>query len=172
MHAIWITGLGRSGKTTLARGIAEYLRSDHQRVEILDETEIRRSLGGSFGYSREERSRVSRILCTMAKLLTKNDVIAIVPATTALQECRDFNRSELPSYLEIQLDCPLDVCMERDQTQGYRRALQGDLDHFVGVDTVYEISRDFDLCIDTALQSEAESLSQAIGFLDEALVYA
>lgn len=172
MHAIWITGLSRSGKTTLAQGLAHHLRSSEQVVEIVDGAEVRRRLGNVFGYSREERIRLNRVLCTMAGLLTRNGVITIVPAITPLEECREFNRRELPSYTEIHLSCPIEVCRQRDIRDEYEQSLRGDLDHFIGVDDPYELPRSPDLVLDTGLLSIADTLDEAIHFLHESLVYA
>lgn len=172
MHAIWITGLSRSGKTTLAQGLAQHFRSSNQVVEIVDGAEVRRRLGNVFGYSREERIRLNRVLCTMAGLLTRNGVITIVPAITPLEECREYNRRELPSYTEIHLSCPAEVCRQRDVRDEYEQALRGDLDHFVGIDDPYELPRSPDLCLDTSLLGIDDTLEEAILFLQEALVYA
>ena len=169
MHTIWITGLSRSGKTTIAEGIAQFLRASDQRVQILDGREIRDSVGDFFGYSKEERMRVNRVLCTMAKILAENNIFPVVPSITPHQESRDFNRRELDPYLEIYLDCSVESCIERDRNNLYKKALQGDIQHFIGVDDPYEVPRNSDCKIDTATQEPDQSVAQAIAFVRGAI---
>jgi adenylylsulfate kinase len=168
-HTIWLTGLSRSGKTTLAESIAGYLASTGSRAEILDGVAVREELGDFFGYSREERMKVNRVLCAMAKLLARHGVIPIVTAITPYQESRDFNRRELNRYLEIYVDCPVEVCMSRDAQGLYRKAMRGDLKHFVGVDDPYEVPKTYDLRVHTAAEEPAQSCARAVAFVREAM---
>jgi adenylylsulfate kinase len=168
-HTIWLTGLSRSGKTTLARALAERLVAKGLRVEILDGVEVREEVGDFFGFSREERMKVNRVLCAMARLLARHDVIPIVTAITPYQESRDFNRRELARYLEIYVDCPLDVCVSRDAQGLYRKAMRGDIRHFVGVDDPYEVPKTYDLRILTGRESSEESAARLREFVGSAL---
>ena len=168
-HVIWFTGLSRSGKTALAELLASHIRSSGQEVEILDGKLIRDELTGFFGYSKEERLKVSRVLCVMARHLTRHDVTSIVTAITPYQESRDYNRSECTSYIEIYVDCPIDVCMERDESGLYKKAMQGDLKHFIGVDDPYEVPKNHDMRVLTATESLEESSRKVNTFIDERL---
>jgi len=169
MHTIWFTGLSRSGMSTLGESLANALRSRGHHVEVLDGKIVREELGDYFGYSREERIRVSRVLSMMAKMLSRHGIIPIVTSITPYQESRDFNRSELSRYLEIFLDCPVDVCLQRDHTGQYRRAMQGDITHFVGVDDPYEIPRNPDLRVCTAVEAVEESAARVREFVFRAI---
>lgn len=155
--------------TTLADSLAGQLCSQGRRVEILDGKLIRDELTEFFGYSRSERIKVSRVLCLMARLLARNGIIPIVTAITPYQESRDFNRRELDSYLEIFVDCPVEVCRSRDESGLYERAMRGDIKHFIGVDDPYEIPRDPDLRIFTAEESPDESSKKLHLFIETAL---
>lgn len=164
-HTIWFTGLSRSGMTTLAESLAGDLRSRGQRVEILDGKLIRDELTDFFGYSRAERIKVSRVLCLMARLLARNGIIPVVTSITPYQESRDFNRRALEPYLEIFVDCPVAVCMERD-TQGlYQKAMRGDLRHFIGVDDPYEIPKNPDLRVMTDEEPAEKSAARVAEFV-------
>lgn len=165
-HTIWITGLSKSGKTTVAEGIEAALRESGQQAHVLDGRTVRESLGNIFGYSKQERMKVSRVLCTMAKTLATNGVIPIVTSITPHQESRDFNRRELDLYLELYLDCPVEVCIERDVEGLYRKAINGDIEHFIGVDDVYEVPRTYDCRIDTAALAPDEAIAAALSFID------
>lgn len=162
---IWFTGLSLSGKTTLAERLAEALRQDGHAVEVLDGKIVREELAGFFGYSREERIKVSRVLATMAKLLARNGVVPIVTSITPHQESRDYNRRELPGYLEVFLDCSVETCAARDSKGLYQRAIRGDVKHFVGVSDPYEIPRQADLRLSTDGIAPDASAGEVIAFV-------
>ena len=168
-HTVWLTGLSLCGKTTLAEALATHLRAEGRRVEVLDGKIIRDEVGDFFGYSREERMKVNRVLCMMARLLARHEILPIVTALTPFQESRDFNRRELAPYLEIYVDCPVEVCITRDQQGLYKRAMRGDIKHFVGVDDPYEIPRNPDLRISTEKESPGESARRICTFVTQAL---
>jgi adenylylsulfate kinase len=171
-RTIWFTGLSRSGKTTLAESLATCLRSRGMRVEILDGKIIRDEMGDCFGYSKEERMKVNRLLCLMARHLARHDIIPIVTAITPYQESRDFNRRELSPYIEIFADCPVEVCLTRDEQGLYKRAIRGDLKHFIGVDDPFEIPRNPDLRVSTANASIEDSALKVNAFITAALAIA
>ena len=167
-HTIWFTGLSRSGKSTLAESLAVFLRSQGRVVEILDGKMVRDEMD-FFGYSREERNKVNRVLAVMARLLARHRIVPIVTSITPYQESRDFNRRELSPYMEIYVDCPVEVCMTRDEQGLYRRAMRGDIKHFIGVDDPYEIPRGADLRICTAQASAEDSARQVCEFVARTL---
>lgn len=162
---IWLTGLSQSGKTTIADGIAIWLTEHSRPSQILDGSFVRDELGNFFGYSRDERIKVSRVLCVMAKLLTQNGIYPIVTAITPHEESREFNRTELDAYVELYIKCSVDVCVERDTSGQYRRAMRGDLSHFIGVDVAYDIPKRPDLTIDTEDHSRDQCVAIATAFL-------
>ena len=167
---VWFTGLSRSGMTTLAESLATFLRDRGKRVEILDGKLIRDEMGDFFGYSKEERIKVSRVLCVMARLLARHNIIPIVTSITPYQESRDFNRRELQPYTEIYVDCPVEVCETRDVEGLYKRAIRGDLKHFVGVDDPYEIPKNPDFRIDTAHEAVDACTSKINAYVAGVLV--
>lgn len=168
-HTIWLTGLSRSGKTTIAQGIAHWMSDRGARTQILDGRFVRDELGNFFGYSREERIKVARVLSVMAKLLARNEVYPIVTAITPHEESREFNRRELDPYLEIYVECSVEKCMERDEMGLYAKATKGDLRHFIGVDVPFDVPRAHDLTINTEQATPEESIIQAIDGLSPSL---
>ena len=168
-HTIWITGLSRSGKTTIAEGISEFLQSKGRPVEIIDGSQVRSELGDFFGYSQEERMKVSRVLCSMAKLLAKRGVIPIVASITPYQESRDYNRHELSPYVEIFVECDVEICVSRDTHNLYRKAMIGDIKHFIGIDDPYEVPKNYDLRINTSKETPEQSIAKTISFIETIL---
>lgn len=167
---VWLTGLSQSGKSTIADGIARWLTVERDvHVQILDGRFVRDELGNFFGYSKEERIKVSRVLAVMAKLLSSNGVYPIVTAITPYEESRELNRTELDPYFEIYVECSVETCIERDDQGLYRKALKGDLPNYIGVDVPYEIPKAHDLTIPTEQATPEESVRRAVTFLSEML---
>lgn len=171
-HTIWLTGLSRSGKTTIATGVADWLSERGVQTQILDGRFVRDELGNFFGYSREERIKVSRVLAVMAKLLAQNDVYPIVTAITPHDESRNFNRMELNPYFEIYVECAVETCISRDDRGLYQRAIRGDLPHFIGVDVPYDVPKSPDLSINTERDEPEESIARAIHAVSASLGFA
>ncbi len=54
---VWLTGLPGSGKTTIARGVAERIKGMGYHVEVLDGDWVRKTINPDAGFDREGRSR-------------------------------------------------------------------------------------------------------------------
>lgn len=155
--AIWITGLPGSGKTTLARRVAGVLAARGISVKLLELDEIRQVLTPEPAYSASERELVYRALVYMAELLTEAGIPVIIDATGHRRAWRELARELIPLFAEVQLRCPLEVCMERETTRKsglaprgiYARA--GRVGSTVpGVDLPYEESPSAELLLDTS----------------------
>ena len=69
-------------------------------------------------------------------------------------------RIRIPNFLEIHLDCPLEVLVERDVKGLYKKALAGEIDHFTGVSDPYETPLDADVTIDSSRESAEEGVGK------------
>jgi len=154
--AIWITGLPGSGKTTLARGVAAALKARGIPLKRLELDEIRRVVTPAPTYSASEREIVYRALVYMAKLLTEAGVPVVMDATGHRKAWRDLARRLIPRFAEVQLQCPLSVCMEREQTRHATLGPQGIYARggqpgstVPGLDFLYEESLSPELELDT-----------------------
>jgi adenylylsulfate kinase len=113
--AIWITGRPGSGKTTLAQRVLEALRERGLRVRLLDLDPVQRILLGRRATSQEEQDVVHRVLAYAAKLLTEAGASAIVDATAGRRAWRQTAGDLIASFAEIQLLCPVEICLERER---------------------------------------------------------
>ncbi|MBI4240785.1 MAG: adenylyl-sulfate kinase [Candidatus Rokubacteria bacterium] len=154
--AIWITGLPGSGKSTLARAVAAALAARRISVKLLELDQIRRVLTPAPTYSAGEREIVYRALVYMAKLLTEAGIPVIVDATGHRRAWRELARELIPLFAEVQLRCPLPVCVERERTRRRRSVPSGIYARagqpgatVPGVDLPYEES----LCPEAALDT-------------------
>jgi adenylylsulfate kinase len=160
---LWFTGLSGAGKTTTARALLESFRAAGRRAELLDGDELRATISKGLGFSHEDRLENIKRIVYISKLLSRNGVIVMVSAITPYREMRDYARSELPGYVEVFVDCPLEECERRDVKGLYAKARQSQLPHFTGVSDPYETPDHPDLVIRTM---EADVQSNVAALLD------
>lgn len=146
---IWVTGLPSSGKSTLARGLAERLKGLGIRVEVLESDELRRVLTPSPSYSEEERRWFYGVLVYIASLLARNGVNVIIDATGNRRIYRDLARRRFKRFVEVYARCPLEVCMKRDVKGLYKRALEGRITTLPGLQRPYEEPTNPEITVDT-----------------------
>jgi adenylyl-sulfate kinase len=142
---VWFTGLSGSGKTTLSQLVYKYLQeSGTNNIEVLDGDIIRTHLSKGLGFSKEDRYINLRRIGWVAQLLTKHKVPNLVAAISPYQEIRDEVRKMVEdaggkgSFVEVFVDCPLEVCKERDPKGLYARAMRGEIKDFTGITHPYE----------------------------------
>ena len=155
--AIWITGPPGSGKSTLARLAAGRLAAVGAPVTVLELDRLRAVITPEASYTDAERDVVYRALVFIATALVGAGQPVIIDATAHRREWRDLARACLTRFAEVQLDCPLSLCMAREETRpcGYAPehiyAAAGRPGARVpGVDVAYEPAAAAELVIDTA----------------------
>jgi adenylylsulfate kinase len=162
---LWFTGLPGSGKTTLACLMAERLRQQGQKTEVLDGDGIRRMISG-LGYSREDRRRQVLYSAFMATVLNKNGISVtaafISPYRSVRKEARDLLGTR---FVEIFVDCPISVCRKRDPKGLYKKFKDGLITGLTGVDDPYEVPIDPEIILKTADFTPDECLSKIKDFL-------
>ena len=123
---LWLTGLSGAGKSTLAVEIAKALEKKLIPCELLDGDVIRANLSKDLGFSKEDRNANVARVGFVCSLLNKHGVIAVVALIAPYQEAREHLRLTLPELVEVYVDCPLEVCIERDPKGLYKKALAGE----------------------------------------------
>jgi adenylyl-sulfate kinase len=165
---LWFTGLPASGKSTVARLVAQALLARGERVEVLDGDEIRRHLSHGLGFSRADREENLRRIAFVADLLSRNGVHAISAAIAPFRTGRDEVRLRLGSrFVEVYLDAPVEVCARRDPKGLYARAFSGEIENFTGVSDPYEPPHKPELTLHTSVESPHESAARVLAYLDE-----
>jgi adenylylsulfate kinase len=165
---IWFTGLPCSGKSTVARLIEFQLLSWSYRVEVLDGDVVRRCLTKGLGFSREDRDENIRRIGFVCHLLARNGVIAIGAAISPYRATRDEIRRLIGSFVEVYVNCPLRICMERDVKGMYKKAQAGEIAGFTGVSDPYEEPLSPELTLHTDRETPVESARKVLEWLKEA----
>lgn len=136
--AVWITGLPASGKSTLARALAEELERRGKRVCILESDTLRKILTPAPRYDEAERNTFYGAVAHFAGVLTAHGVPVVVDATGNRRAYRDRAREGIPNFLEVYVECPLSVCLSRDPKGIYRRGIDGTATDVPGLTAEYE----------------------------------
>jgi sulfate adenylyltransferase len=167
--AIFFTGLSGSGKSTIARGLAEALTERGDRtVSLLDGDHVRRLLSAGLTFSRADRDlNIARIGYVAAEV-ARHGGIAICAPIAPYAEARAAARAmvtEVGDFLLVYVSTPVDVCAARDRKGLYAKARAGLISGFTGVSDPYEEPRDADLVLDTSVMTRQEAVDAVLKML-------
>jgi adenylyl-sulfate kinase len=154
---IWLTGMNRSGKSTLAAHLAKGFAIAGRRVELLDEDGDAAVLLDGLGASKEDHAKAVGRLGFVAKAVMRNGGIAICAALSPYRDARDQLRKEARRFVEVFADCAMEKLQQRDPEGIYRRALAGELKQVPGVDVPYEPPGHADVTVHTDQINVAEA---------------
>ena len=165
---IWLTGLSGSGKSTIAVQLEKQLAAKGVRTYILDGDNIRHGLNKNLGFSPEDRTENIRRIGEVAKLFVDAGMLAITAFISPYRGDRDQVRALVPAgdFVEVLVDCPLDVCEGRDVKGLYAKARAGQIPEFTGISAPYEAPLKPELTLRTATQSVEQSVAQILGSLE------
>lgn len=169
-YVVWMTGLSGAGKTTIALILVDELMKRGQKVERLDGDVVRQSLTRDLGFTAEDRKKNIERVTFVAKLLSRNGVGVVCSFISPYQAVRDDVRANTTNFLEVFVDAPLDVVIERDVKGMYKKAIAGEIPNFTGISDPFEAPQRPDIHLQTD-QTTAEECAQAILAKLEALGY-
>jgi adenylyl-sulfate kinase len=139
-------------------------------VEILDGDVVRENLSKGLGFSKEDRDINIRRIAFVAHLLQRNGVFVITAAISPYREVRGEVRRAVEGdgaeFVEVYVECPLDVLAERDVKGLYKKALAGEIQGFTGVSDPYEAPRAPDVAVRTHEESIETSAGRIIAELE------
>jgi sulfate adenylyltransferase len=169
---VFLTGLSGSGKSTIARGLADALREQGDRtITLLDGDAVRRELSAGLGFSRADRDlNVRRIGWVAAEIARHRGVgicCPIAPYAQARATAREMALAGGAGFLLVHVATPLEVCERRDRKGLYARARAGLLTGMTGVDDPYEEPTDADLVVDTTDLTVDDAVQAVLHHLTE-----
>jgi adenylyl-sulfate kinase len=150
--------MSAAGKTTTARLLEERLRALGARVEVLDGDVVRTRLSKGLGFSKEDRDENIRRIGFVCELLSRNGVVSIAAAISPYRALRDEVRARIPSFVEVYMECPVEVLIERDVKGLYKKALSGEIPRFTGISDPYEAP----LAPEVIIHSDRETPEEAV----------
>ena len=166
---LFFTGLSGSGKSTIARDLADVLaeRSDRQ-VSLLDGDLVRSLLSAGLTFSRADRDlNIARIGFVAAEVARHGGIAIcapIAPFAAARAQVRQLV-SEAGDFFLIHVATPVEVCEARDRKGLYAKARAGIITQFTGVSDPYEEPADAELVIDTSAMTRADAVEAVLKML-------
>ena len=165
---VWFTGLSGSGKSTIAVAVEKALLGRGVRAFVLDGDNIRHGLNKNLGFSPADRTENIRRIGEVAKLFTDAGVVALTAFISPYRADRDQARAVMQpgDFIEVLVDCPLEVCEQRDVKGLYQKARAGQIPEFTGISAPYESPLSPELTIRTHTQPAEESAQQVLSCLE------
>jgi len=164
---IWFTGLSGSGKTTLGNLLEYELYNRGYLTYMLDGDNIRSGLNSNLGFSEEDREENIRRIGHVARLFVDAGFITITAFISPFEKERKL-ASDLVGkerFVEVFVDCPLDVCIERDTKGLYKKALNNEIPEFTGISSPYEPPANPDILLDTSVLGVEASIDKILDYL-------
>lgn len=148
---IWFTGLSGSGKSTISNALEVRLNKKKINTYILDGDNLRAGICSNLGFENKDRDENVRRAAEISKLFFDAGIVVICSLISPFQKQRDFVRSLFPShsYFEIYLSTPINECESRDNKGLYKKARNGLIQNFTGINSPYEAPLTANLTIDT-----------------------
>jgi adenylylsulfate kinase len=165
--AVWITGLPASGKSTVARSLESLLAALQVDVAVLESDALRKILTVDPQYGDEERERFYRQMTWIGALLVEHGVPVIFDATANRRRYREPAGRRIARFLEVWVDCPLDVCMARDPKGIYRQAREGVAGNVPGLQAAYEPPEDPAIVVRGDTESPESAARRIVAKLEE-----
>ena len=163
--AVWITGLPASGKSTLAATLARQLRVLGVNVAVLESDALRTVFSRTPRYDEQDREYFYGSLAFVGRVLTEHGISVIFDATANRRRYRDRARQQIPRFVEVFVECPLEVCVQRDPKGIYRQARDGTASNVPGAQAPYEPPKNPDIVIHGDRDDPEDAAHQVIGLL-------
>jgi adenylylsulfate kinase len=167
---VWLTGLSGSGKSTIAVDLEKRLLERGVRAYILDGDNVRHGLNKNLGFSPEDRTENIRRIGEVAKLFTDAGLVAITAFISPYRADRDQVRALMKpgDFVEIFVECPVDVCEQRDVKGLYKKARAGEIKEFTGISAPYEAPAKPELVLPSHEVSVEAAVAKVVAHLEAA----
>jgi adenylyl-sulfate kinase len=146
-----------AGKSTISALLEHRLREAGAKVEVLDGDVVRTHLSKGLTFSKEDRDENIRRIGFVCEMLSRHGVIAIAAAISPYRAVREEVRARIPNFVEVYVECPLEVLSSRDVKGLYKKALAGEIPQFTGVTDPYEPPLDPEVTVNSSTETPEES---------------
>lgn len=164
---LWLTGLSGAGKSATANAVERRLHAMGRHSYTLDGDNLRHGLTRDLGFTDADRVENVRRIAEVAKLFVDAGMIVLVSAISPFRDERSMAREMMDEgeFIEIFVDCPIEVCEQRDPKGLYRKARAGQIKNFTGVDSAYEPPENPEIVLKTGERSVEEVADQVVDYL-------
>jgi len=164
---LWLTGLSGAGKSATANAVERRLHAMGRHSYTLDGDNLRHGLTRDLGFTAADRVENVRRIAEVARLFVDAGLIVLVSVISPFRDERRMAREmmEEGEFVEVFVDCPIEVCERRDPKGLYRKARAGEIRNFTGVDSAYEPPESPEIVLKTAEHSVDEVAEQVMDYL-------
>jgi bifunctional enzyme CysN/CysC len=165
---LWFTGLSGAGKSTIANLVERRLFELGKHSTMLDGDNVRHRLNRDLGFTDGDRVENIRRVGEVARLMTDAGLIVLVSFISPFRSERQMARELLPEgeFLEVFIDTPLAVAEERDPKGLYKKARLGEIKHFTGISSPYEVPENPEIHLDTTALTPEQAAVRIIETLE------
>ncbi|MBX7514689.1 sulfate adenylyltransferase subunit CysN [Qipengyuania sp. GH38] len=163
-RVLWFTGLSGSGKSTIANEVEKKLALMNRHTFLLDGDNVRHGLNKDLGFTESDRIENIRRIGEVAKLMTDAGLIVLTAFISPFRADRQLVRDMMGEgeFIEIHVDTPLEVAEARDVKGLYKKAREGKLKNFTGIDSPYEEPEEPEIRVNTVAMSPEEAADYVI----------
>ena len=163
-RVLWFTGLSGSGKSTIANEVEKKLAMMNRHTFLLDGDNIRHGLNKDLGFTESDRIENIRRIGEVAKLMTDAGLIVLTAFISPFRADRQLVRDMMGEgeFIEIHVDTPLEVAEARDVKGLYKKAREGKLKNFTGIDSPYEVPENPEIRVNTVEMTPEEAADYVI----------
>ncbi|GGC73079.1 adenylyl-sulfate kinase [Marinobacter halophilus] len=164
---LWFTGLSGSGKSTIANALDVALHERGYHTFLLDGDNVRHGLCNDLGFSDNDRVENIRRVGEVCKLFADAGLIVMSAFISPFTSDRRMVRKLFPAgeFIEVFMDAPLETCESRDPKGLYKKARAGEIKHFTGIDSPYEVPSHPEIRLDTSQNTVEECIDSLIAYL-------
>src|ERR1035438_2211685 len=137
----WLIGHSGAGKTTLCMAVSKELNQRGKAVQVLDGDVLRRGVCSDLGFTPEDRMENARRVAHIADMFAHQGINVLVGMICPLESIRQLVLLIVPDRIQVFIDAPISICEGRDPKGLYKRAREGALPGFTGVDSDFEPDR-------------------------------
>ena len=166
---LWFTGLSGSGKSTIANLVEKALFAEGRHTYLLDGDNVRHGLNRDLGFTDADRVENIRRVGEAARLFVDAGLIVLVSFISPFRSERRMARELVGEgeFIEVFVDTPIEICMQRDPKGLYVKAKAGEIKNFTGIDSPYEVPENAELRIETVNGDAAEHAAAIVAYLRE-----
>lgn len=165
--AIWFVGLSGSGKSTIAGRVEQELYSRGLRAFLLDGDNVRSGLNNDLDFSVAARTENIRRISEVTNLMVNAGLLTVVAFISPLAADRAKARETVgnDNFIEVYVECPLEVCEQRDVKGLYAKARAGEIPDFTGISSPFEAPINPEVLVNTSTMTEDECVDKIITYI-------